>query len=522
MSYCQQCSTQIPRGQSYCYSHLGACQTCSTRIPSGQSYCASHANHKCQEKACSSQIPVAQPYCQNHINACQENNCSTRVPNAQKYCLAHKKQTLHKWWEEGKITEAERNKLSEFNLDNEYTLKQLKEILEEDAYINDSPIISNSVTGYIDPPTVIRDNLSNSLKRVRPKLALTVAMDGEPPQPPVEVTPFSTWFNDRCATIISGLNWSKLIDVWVAVCELPVKKIDGTLDIIWISEYPNKDVARNEAAVARNKLGGERPALYISPSLQVFYNNNNYLFVNVIKSDMPITTDPSEYLLPLDIIKRSSGGSEGSGGSYHHAAIYLGKDPKDRKHKVCHIFVPNPSASEVTTAISASDSASQKKKAKARIDDWNTFLTNNPKELVRYRVTIPFKKYEKEIEHIAKAVVTEYGKGDYHLVDRNCEHFAFIISSGINFSEQEQTNRDNWYRKFLYRRGNKIEKIDLKREMSKNDELFNNLVSSSNEEVVKKSGEIDQWSRDKNLFTTQQEWKTEVRVIIPPKYHNWK
>jgi hypothetical protein len=430
--------------------------------------------------------------------------------------------------------------LSEFNLNNEYTLKQLKEILEEDAYINDSPIISNSITGYIDPPTVIRNNLSSSLKRVRPKLALTAAAGGMPPEPPVEITPFSTWFNDKCATIVSGLNWSKSFDVWVAVCELPVKKIDGTLDIIWVSEHPNKDIARNEAAVARNKVGGERPALYISPSLQVFYNNSDYLFVNVIKSDMPITNNPSEYLLPLDIIQRSSSGSVGSGGSYRHAAIYLGQDPKDGKHKVCHIFVPAPSGSEMASIGSSttsgttaggsasvsgtlsSASVSEKKKAKARIDDWNTFLTDSPKELFRYRITIPFKKYEKEIEHIVKAIVAEYGKGDYHLVDRNCEHFAFIISSGVNLSEQEQTNRDRWYRKFIYRRGNKVEKIDLEREMNKNDELFNNLISNTNEEVVKKSKEINQWSQDRNLFTTQQEWKTEVRVIIPPKYHNWR
>lgn len=82
-----------------------------------------------------------------------------------------------------------------------------------------------------------------------------------------------------------------------------------------------------------------------------------------------------------------------------------------------------------------------RKKPKIKID-WEIFLTKNPKELIRYRITVPFKKYEKEIEQIAKAVVTEFGKGNYHMVDRNCEHFVFAISYGVNFSEQEQGNRD--------------------------------------------------------------------------------
>lgn len=149
-------------------------------------------------------------------------------------------------------------------------------------------------------------------------------------------------------------------------------------------------------------MNEERPALYITPSLQVFYNNGDYLFVNIIKVDLPINGDiienPSEYLLPLDIVERSSGGSIGSGGSYRHAAIYLGKDPKEpdkkRKHKVCHVFAPGPSRSQSasigssaasgTTAGSSvsgpsggsssggatlsSASFSEKKKAKARID----------------------------------------------------------------------------------------------------------------------------------------------------------
>jgi hypothetical protein len=123
---------------------------------------------------------------------CQENICSTRIPSNQIYCPSHKKQTFHDWQKENKITEEEISKLSEFNLNGEYTLKQLREILEEDTEVNNSPIISDITTEYADFQTIIRDNLSKSLKRVRPRLALIVAKEREPIEPPIEIIPFST------------------------------------------------------------------------------------------------------------------------------------------------------------------------------------------------------------------------------------------------------------------------------------------------------------------------------------------
>ena len=486
-------------------------------------------------------------------------------------------QTLHDWWKEGKITNEEINKLREFELNGKYTLKQLKEVLEEDAHVNESPIISNFTTEYTDFLKTIRDNLSNSLKRVRPKLALIIKEETEVAGGAggggngngTEIIPFSTWFNADCATIVSKLKWIKLFDVWdvwVAIKEKPVRKMGGLVDIIWVSAHSNKDKARETAAVVREKMNGENPALCIAPSLQVFYNNNDYLFVNIIKVDLPINGDivknPNKYLLPLDIIERGGGSSSSSsssssgGGSCRHVAIYLGWDSRNKKHKVCHIYADGPSSSGSSSVSSSSSSGttlggsgsgsatlssastSEKKKAKVRIDDWETFLTDNPKELIRYRITAPFKKYEKEIEQIAKAAVTEFGKGNYHLVDRNCEHFAFAISCGVNFSEQEQLNRDKWYRKFLYHRGDKIEKMDLEREMNRSNQLFNNLSpgeinledieeSTTSKRVTDKFKEINQWSEDRKLFVKEelqekQEAKVEVRVIMPPKYHNWK
>jgi len=208
MHYCEvgSCYEKTSYSEIYCSGHRNICSSssCWQRISSGETYCSSHKTHACF--SCSTQIFRYQTYCSNHVSSCAEYNCLVRVSFSQKYCLSHKKQTLQEWWEEGKITEEERKKLNELNLNGEHTLKQLKEVLEEDAFVNDSPIIGNAVQ-TTDFQTIIRNNLSNSLKRVRPKLALFVAEGHQVPEPPIEITPFSTWFNADCTTIVSSVNF---------------------------------------------------------------------------------------------------------------------------------------------------------------------------------------------------------------------------------------------------------------------------------------------------------------------------
>jgi predicted amino acid-binding ACT domain protein len=81
-----------------------------------------------------------------------------------------------------------------------------------------------------------------------------------------------------------------------------------------------------------------------------------------------------------------------------------------------------------------------------------------------------------------------------------------------------------------------MERIDLKKEINRSNRLFDNLAqgkinlenieeSTTSERVTNKFKEINQWSEDRELFVKEefqekQEAKVEVRVIIPPKYHN--
>jgi hypothetical protein len=49
---------------------------------------------------------------------------------------------------------------------------------------------------------------------------------------------------------------------------------------------------------------------------------------------------------------------------------------------------------------------------------------------------IPFKSKAKILEHLARTVLSEYGKNQYDLYSKNCEHFANMIIYGLNFSQQ--------------------------------------------------------------------------------------
>jgi len=52
------------------------------------------------------------------------------------------------------------------------------------------------------------------------------------------------------------------------------------------------------------------------------------------------------------------------------------------------------------------------------------------------RSVVPFKEKEQIIQHIARSIVGEFGKGEYDLFENNCEHFANMMVFGINYSYQ--------------------------------------------------------------------------------------
>jgi hypothetical protein len=40
------------------------------------------------------------------------------------------------------------------------------------------------------------------------------------------------------------------------------------------------------------------------------------------------------------------------------------------------------------------------------------------------------------IQHLKNSLQNNYGKGEYSLIKKNCEHFANLIVHGVNFSQQ--------------------------------------------------------------------------------------
>jgi len=77
----------------------------------------------------------------------------------------------------------------------------------------------------------------------------------------------------------------------------------------------------------------------------------------------------------------------------------------------------------------------------ARITDISIFLgdtktTERVGGVEAYHPFIPFKHHKKTAENLAWAKEEKYGKGNYDLFNRNCEHFANMCVYGINYSEQ--------------------------------------------------------------------------------------
>jgi hypothetical protein len=129
-------------------------------------------------------------------------------------------------------------------------------------------------------------------------------------------------------------------------------------------------------------------------------------------------------------------------------------------------------------------------------------------KLARYHPIIPFKHWKEIIEQATKSTIKEYGRGEYHLIDKNCQHFAKLCVYGLNISEDEQVNRDKWYRRFIYSRGKKLTKLALEREIKRSKEMLG-LNSQENEEINKREEKIRECVS--NLRDIFEKWIAELR-----------
>ncbi|WNE40114.1 MAG: hypothetical protein GBAus27B_000181 [Mycoplasmataceae bacterium] len=189
-----------------------------------------------------------------------------------------------------------------------------------------------------------------------------------------------------------------------------------------------------------------------------------------------LTYDPDDYLRPFDIVKREINQFA------NHVAIYLGNK------KVCHIYdsdertqadlennlteiatnrnnrsffsssssSSNSSRSNSNSSSSNSNSRSSRSNSNsdsnnsqasqaqveintenlsARIDSWERFIDGKHKVICIHPV-IHTKNSQLIIEHLKKSLQGEYGKGEYSVISKNCEHFTNLIIYGVNYSDQ--------------------------------------------------------------------------------------
>lgn len=279
---------------------------------------------------------------------------------------------------------------------------------------------------------------------------------------------FKTWFNENLAIVISLIteNPFKKYEATLIIHE-PAERMMNRIFIVLkcIASDSKLNKIKRKIDIIKKKLNEDNPGIHFN-----FFNN-------IIETNLPFdinNINPDEYIKPLDIIKIKRG-------RYKHVAIYLVDG------KVCQIEGTKGNSGGLFNKINSGG---------VRIADWKSFLGDNPGEVTRYHVVIPFKRKEKIIEHIVKALLSKYGEGEYHLLLKNCEHFANMCVYSINRSEQVEK-----LKKFLIMMRGKENNNIL--EINKSDKMFTNL-KVSRELTIEEKQIIEELRRSTNVETLEE------------------
>jgi len=307
-----------------------------------------------------------------------------------------------------------------------------------------------------------------------------------------QISFFSTWFNNNCATVICGEHGSH--ELRLVIHEPQQGGMSEDLENRQIENYLNYGEAYNKALYIESGLkDGENPILkvhtgQINAFSDAFWEGLDLRDLPLVKKTyLTSTSNPDTQLKPFDIVRRlgSSGSSSGSG---PHSAIYLGNG------MIAHVPGSNKGV---------------------RIENWSDFLGSGSYASVeRYHPLIPYKHQDGTNgikNHIARAVASDEYDTSYELTGifqgfnrthGNCQHFANRCVFGLNFSES-----GTWFKK----------KVPLAEEIGDTDREFRNLtirdVNQGHYQL--KKNQIDSW---RNNYQGQQfETKIEVRPSPPCK-----
>lgn len=427
---CLRCGTREGvNSEFYCFAHKNECGTC--RVRTSWEYCYEHSN---QCKCLTCETRTNKEYCSQHTYKCYVNDgypfklysfsCSERVAESHRYCSNHYQVCEN------------------FRCPNRISCSKSR----CDACVNTDLCLNKDCGTRITKYTTYcssckeKDQLKDLVKQ-RTNLPGLIH----------EVARFKTWWsNENVATIIT-INGDSY---WVFLGVIDRKpnstgKVQNNEIFVFPTTtadenkwgiYPRKKhdslySVQSEASWLRTKLNGDNPILCIHPysSYSQFYFDAFVREPYVIKEQIGTSTnvlneaigpvsylspvqvysgttprDLDNYFKPLDIVWVKCFESW-SGARFYHVGIVLGKN------RIVHFSRESKGVRET---------------------DWEGFLKDTTKKIIRYHPIIPFKHYQDVIRHLRWALERNFREDNYDLFNRNCEHFGNMIVLGINFSKQ--------------------------------------------------------------------------------------
>jgi len=438
---CRHCSAEIEKSEIYCYEHRECSQNyCANPRTNYQDYCANHTLNsqtpkQCKgsgeknwgggDSKCEGKVTTVEGYCYLHENPCKE--CGRRVAIWDKYCVRHHKACANC---SARIFPSD-NYCSNCKVNNrrEIESQQKKAQAEketEQTRLKELVKSNTSIVGTIQ-----------------------------------EVERFSPWFNPNCATVIAE-HGNYL--VYLVVYEPATKAMGKVIVAIKIADKSSLTEAKSKASELRTNLNGENPIL------AVFADADSYAHINriitwpyITEQNIPMKTEtytyeveelvsyrtgdyagggqsyerytaegekqvyptnPSEHFKPLDIVWIKRIHTTRLGIEYYHVGVYLGNWNGD--DWICEIDGDNKGA---------------------KIIKWKDFVKEAkdrdcPRELIRFHPIVPFKKHDKIARQITWASENNYRRGEYDLLNKNCEHFANSKVYGIDYSKQIENKKD--------------------------------------------------------------------------------
>lgn len=269
---------------------------------------------------------------------------------------------------------------------------------------------------------------------------------------------FETWFNPNCAIVINKLFW---YSTRLVVYEPAYREAK---EILKVEKFPNKTgwywnlgEAETKAEEIKKKLTSNFPISAILSDTEIWENDIRDLWkpnftINFINESILAIPqkNPGDHFKPFDIIKIPIANL------ISHCAIYLGDN------LVCHISNPTTAKNDFLKEIkneywqetaayfsierlniyrSVLESTNTRfSNFYARIETWENFLNKYGRDatITRYHSIIPLKPSPLVREHIELLVQGKYGKDEYNLLEKNCEHFVNLCVYSLNYSEQAQ------------------------------------------------------------------------------------